>query len=165
MNSVEYVYYSLIITGLLVVIITFGLSSIVGYIVGYSFILAGFFFLGGYLLLTMPKNTGFLSALLGILPFICIIAVIVAYLVQIGKFKDRITNGHISSSYYSFSNIFLILIFLQSYVFYTALQDSQFKETHTLNKVYSGILNILSLFSAMTVITIYIILAFYSTDG
>lgn len=166
MNTVEYIYYSLIITGIIIVIITLGLSSIVGYIVGYSFIAAGFSLLAGYLMFKLTKASASLSIIYYTIgPILFIAGVLFYYLSIIGTYKNRITDGNISDSYYSFSNIFLLLILIQNYVFYNAIQDKQFKQTHSINKINSMVIYMLCLFSILTVITINIILAYFSTDG
>lgn len=165
MNAVEYIYYSLVITGILIVIITLGLSSIIGYIVGYSFIAAGFFLLAGYLMFKLSNTSGFFSSLTTIGPILVIVGVICYYLSIIGIYKDRITDGNISTSYYSFSNIFLLLILLENVVLYNALQDKQFKQTNSMNKINSMVVYLLGLFSIIVAITINIILAYFSTDG
>ena len=165
MNAVEFIYYSLIVTGVIITFITLGLSSITGYIVGYSFIISGFVLLVGYLLFKLSGNYGFFSLLTIVGPFIVIIAVIGYYLSILSQYQNRITDGNISDGYYSFSKIFLFLILMQSFIFYKSLQDKQFKESHTINKVNSMVIYLLGLLSALVAITINIILAYFSTDG
>ena len=140
-------------------------SSFNNLIVGYSFIISGFVLLVGYLLFKLSGNYGFLSLLTIIGPFIVIIAVIGYYLSILSQYQNRITDGNISVGYYSFSNIFLFLILMQSFVFFKALQDKQFKESHTINKINSMIIYLLGVLSALVAITINIILAYFSTDG
>jgi uncharacterized membrane protein len=158
MNSVEYIYYCLIISGIFIVIITLGLSSVVGYIVGYSFIVSGFILLAGYLLFKLSNKSDVSSIIFNIGPIIAIIGVITYYL-------SRITDGNISQTYYSFSNLFLTLVLVQSWVFYGALKDKQFQETKTMNRLYSSALYLLSLINVLIVISVHIILAYFSTDG
>lgn len=165
MNAVEYIYYSLVMTGIIIVIIALGLSSIIGYIVGYSFIAAGFFLLSGYLMFKLSNTSGFFSSLITIGPILVIVGVICYYLSIIGIYKNRITDGNISDSYYSFSNIFLFLILLVNIVLYNALQDKQFKQTNSINKINSMVTYLLGVFSIIVAITINIILAYFSTDG
>jgi hypothetical protein len=165
MNSVEYIYYCLIITGILIIIITTGLSSIIGYIVGYSFICSGFLLLLGYLLFKLNGSSNFLTTLTSIGPIIAIVGILAYYISILGIYKARISDGNIASGYYSFSNLFLILIFIQSYVFYKALQDKQFKQTNAMDKISSMVLYLLSVINILIVISIHIILAYFTTDG
>lgn len=165
MNSVEYIYYSLILTGILIIIITTGLSSVIGYIVGYSFICAGFLLLFGYFSFKLSGNADLLTILLNSGPILAIVGIIAYYISLLGIYKNRITDGNISSGYYSFSNLFLIIILIQSYVFYKALQDKQFKLTNTMNKISSMTLYLLSVISILIVISIHVILAYFTTDG
>uniref|UniRef100_A0A6C0BA61 Uncharacterized protein n=1 Tax=viral metagenome TaxID=1070528 RepID=A0A6C0BA61_9ZZZZ len=167
MNLIEYIYYSLIATGIIIIIITFGLSSIIGYIVGYSFIGAGFFLLAGYLMFKLSSSNkgGILSILTSIGPILVIVAAICYYLSIIGIYKDRITNGNIDPDYYSFSSGFLLCILFQTFFFYKAITTEEFKKTYTIDKVTSMILYFLGILSVVLVITINIILAYFSTDG
>jgi hypothetical protein len=165
MNSVEYIYYCLIISGIFIVIITLGLSSVVGYIVGYSFIVSGFILLAGYLLFKLSNKSDVSSIIFNIGPIIAIIGVITYYLSILGMYQKRITDGNISQTYYSFSNLFLTLVLVQSWVFYGALKDKQFQETKTMNRLYSSALYLLSLINVLIVISVHIILAYFSTDG
>ena len=86
---------------------------------------------------------------------------------MIGKYKDRIINGHISESYYTFSNILLFLTLLQNYILYKLLQKS---DTSQQNGLTQNLPTILMLFlvgvlSSVTVLTVSIILNYFTTDG
>jgi len=164
-NVVEFIYYALIVAGVIIIGIAQIMSSLVGSLVGYSFIITGLFFSTGYLLFQLSGNYGILSLLSIMGPFLVILGVIGYYISILTQYKQRITDGNIAGGYYSFSNIFLILVLLECFVFYWSLRDKQFEETHTINKVNSMLLYLLGLFGALSAITTHIILAYYSTDG
>lgn len=168
MNLIEYICYSLIATGIIIVILTLGLSSIIGYTVGYSFIGAGLFLLAGYIMfkLSATNKGGILSILSFIGPILVIVAAICYYLSVVGIYKDRITNGNIDPDYYSFSFGFLLCVLLFQILLYNkAITNEEFEKTYTLDKVTSMILYFLGILSIVLVITINIILAYFSTDG
>jgi len=168
MNSIEYIYYSLILTGIILIIMTAGISSIIGYIVGYSFIGAGFFLLAGYLMFKLSKSNnkgGILSILTSIGPILVIVGAICYYLSIIGIYKDRITNGNVGPEYYSVSTGFLLCILLQNFIFFRGISNEEFKRTYTLDKITSMMLYFIGILSIVLVITMNIILAYFSTDG
>jgi hypothetical protein len=106
-----------------------------------------------------------LNLLTNIGPIIAIVGILAYYISILGIYKARISDGNIASGYYSFSNLFLIVILIQSYVFYKALQDKQFKQTNAMDKISSMVLYLLSVISILIVISIHIILAYFTTDG
>lgn len=159
LNTVVSIYYGLIITGAIILSTLYGVYSLVGYMVGYSLIIVGILIMAGYLI----KLGNYLS---GIMSFL-IISPIVYYVYMIGKYKDRIINGHISESYYTFSNILLFLTLLQNYILYKLLQKS---DTSQQNGLTQNLPTILMLFlvgvlSSVTVLTVSIILNYFTTDG
>lgn len=165
MSAVENIYYSLIITGIFIIIITLSLSSVIGYLLGYSFIVAGYILMLGYLLFALSGKTTLSTMLTNVGPLIALIGVILYYLSIVGMYKDRISAGIVAPSYYSFSNIFLTLILIQTMVFYRGTQSNQFKQTLTINKMTSMMFYLLTVITVLTVISIHIILAYFSTDG
>lgn len=165
MGAVENIYYSLIITGIIIIIITLALSSVVGYLLGYSFIVAGYILMLGYLLFKLSGKTMLSTMLSNVGPLIATVGIILYYLSIVGIYKQRISQGIVAPSYYSFSNIFLTLVLIQTVVFYRATQTSQFKQSFTINRITSMMFYLLSLISILVVISIHVILAYFSTDG
>ena len=77
----------------------------------------------------------------------------------------QITDGHVAGGYYTFMNIFIVLLMVEFYIFYNGMQDKTFKTTGTVGKVTGMILYLMDLISIVTVITLGIILKYFSTDG
>jgi hypothetical protein len=119
----------------------------------------------GYLLFALSGKTTLSTMLSNVGPLIALIGVILYYLSIVGIYKDRISAGIVAPSYYSFSNIFLTLILIQTMVFYRGTQSNQFKQTLTINKITSMMFYLLTLITILVVISIHIILAYFSTDG
>ena len=166
MYSIEFIYYSLVFAGVAIIAITMGISSaIIGYLLGYSLIVAGYIILLGYLLFKLSGKLDFSTFLSVVGPLLAIVGVSIYYLSVVGIYNKRISDGIVAPSYYSFSNIFLTMILLQTFVFYKAMQDKQFKREDTINKMVSTLSYLLSLISVLVVISIHIILAYFSTDG
>jgi len=79
--------------------------------------------------------------------------------------KDRIIDKHISSNYYSFSNIFIILLLIQLYIVYNNISNEKFASTGKMSKVTTCIIYLLGVLDAICSIIIYTILTYFKTDG
>jgi hypothetical protein len=166
------IYNSLLVVGLIIVFSTIGsnaASSLTGTIIGYSFIITGILLLVGFLLNNMNNlagaNFSFLSGLITIGPFILLIGILIYMIYLLSYYFSQITAGHISGGYYTFMNIFIVLLTVEFYIFYNSIQDKAFKTNGTIGKVTGMILYLLELVSIVTVITLGIILKYFSTDG
>jgi hypothetical protein len=144
-------------------------SNLTGTIIGYSFIVTGTLLLIGYLLNNMNATSGsnfsLISSLVTIGPFVLLIGILIYMIYLLSYYFSQITAGHISSGYYTFMNIFIILLMVEFYVFYNGTQDKVFKTTGTIGKITGMILYLLELVSIVTAITLGIVLKYFSTDG
>jgi hypothetical protein len=144
-------------------------SNLTGTIIGYSFIVTGALLLVGYLLNNMNTMAGstfsFISSLITVGPIVLLIGILTYMIYLLSYYFSQITAGHISSGYYTFMNIFIILLMVEFYVFYNSTQDKVFKTTGAIGKITGMILYLLELVSIVTVITLGIILKYFSTDG
>jgi hypothetical protein len=166
------IYNSLLLVGLIIIFCTVGsntASNLTGTIIGYSFIVTGILLLIGYLLNNMNTIVGssfsLLSSLITVGPFVLLIGILVYMIYLLSYYFSQITAGHISNGYYTFMNIFIVLLMVEFYIFYNSMQDKVFKTTGTIGKVTGMILYLLELVSIVTVITLGIILRYFSTDG
>jgi hypothetical protein len=98
-------------------------------------------------------------------PFLLMLAVIGLILYLIIKYSKIISEGHVSSSYYTFSNISIILFLLQIYLLYGNMDTEQFKQTHKLSSVTSSLIYLLGVISCMSAMILYTILNYFTTDG
>jgi hypothetical protein len=166
------IYNSLIVVGLIIIFCTVGsntASNLTGTIIGYSFIITGALLLVGYLLSNMNTTSGsnfsLISSLITIGPILLLIGILIYMIYLLSYYFSQITAGHISSGYYTFMNIFIVLLMVEFYIFYNSTQDKVFKTTGAIGKITGMILYLLELVSIVTVITLGIILRYFSTDG
>jgi hypothetical protein len=169
------VYKGFIVAGLVSFIVGFftqGITSLNSYIAGYSILILAIAMMliiifNNILKVTEASST--LQTISAILmssgPFLLMLAVISLVLYLIVKYKNNIIENHVSSGYYSFSNITALLIFIQLYVIYTNIFTDKFQNTGKIEKVTSSIIYLLGVLSSMTVAILYIILKYYTTDG
>uniref|UniRef100_A0A6C0HBX7 Uncharacterized protein n=1 Tax=viral metagenome TaxID=1070528 RepID=A0A6C0HBX7_9ZZZZ len=174
-------YVSLIVVGIILLFITVGSTSmdnLNGTIAGYSLIAAGILILIGFLMMnlstssekkpeSLTKNNRqiIMSFFYTSGPFLVTVGIISYILYLLITYKDRIAEGNIAPGYVSFANISIILILMQLLLFYFGTKKSSFKETSRLDRVYSGLLYFVGILNIITVITIGIILRYFSTDG
>ena len=166
------IYNSLLVVGVIIIFCTMGsnsASNLTGTIIGYSFIVTGILLLIGYLLNNMNSISGssfsLISSLITVGPFVLLIGILTYMIYLLSYYFSQITAGHISSGYYTFMNIFIVLLMIEFYVFYNGTQDKVFKTTGTVGKITGMILYLLELVSIVTAITLGIVLKYFSTDG
>jgi len=191
-NSMMKTFYTvLIIIGIIILFSTVGttsMDSLIGTIVGFSLIGAGIALLICLLLyniyanqhsvglgyqrsnnpnspLLMDKRNIFMTGLYTTGPFL-VLLLIIGYIIYLtNTYKVRISEGNVAPGYVSFTNVSILLIMLQLWLFYSAMQQDNFKDTGRLDRVYSMLLYFIGIINIVSVITLYIILARYSTDG
>ena len=166
------IYNSFLVVGIIIIISTIGsnsASSLTGTIVGYSFVVIGTLLLTGYLLNKMNATSGstfsLINGLVSIGPFVALIGILVYMIYIISYYFSQITEGHVSSGYYNFMNVFVILLALQFYIFYNSIREAEFETRGTIGKVTGMTLYLLELCSIVTAITLNVILKHFSTDG
>jgi len=139
-------------------------SSLTGTITGYSFIITGTLLLMGYLMNNM-KGLSIISQLITVGPFVVLIGILVYMIYLLSFYFNQITNGNVSNGYYSFMNIFVVLLMVQMFIFYNGTRDKSFIETGAIGKVTGLVLYFLEIINIIVVITLGIILKYFSTDG
>uniref|UniRef100_A0A6C0K4F5 V-ATPase proteolipid subunit C-like domain-containing protein n=1 Tax=viral metagenome TaxID=1070528 RepID=A0A6C0K4F5_9ZZZZ len=166
-NWYSNIYNSLIVVGIIIIICTMGsssASSLTGTITGYSFIITGTLLLMGYLMNNM-KGLSIISQLITVGPFVVLIGILVYMIYLLSFYFNQITNGNVSNGYYSFMNIFVVLLMVQMFIFYNGTRDKSFIETGAIGKVTGLVLYFLEIINIIVVITLGIILKYFSTDG
>jgi len=173
-------YISLITVGVILLLATIGstsMNNLSGSIAGYSLVGAGILLLISYLLygifankneqsiLLKNNRTSIMSAIYTTGPFFVVLGIISYSLYLLIKYKDRISQGNVAPGYQSFTIASIILILIQIGLFYIGTQKEGFKKTSRLDRVYSMLLYLIGIINIVIVITLYIILNFYSTDG
>ena len=169
------IYKGLLISSVVAFIVGFfstGNVSIDAYITGYSVLILGIMMIliilfNGILKITQGQSTFQLiyTILMSTGPFILMLGVISFVLYLMITYKGNITSDQVSQSYYSFSNITIILLLIQLYIVYTNISTPKFEETGKISKVTSSIVYLLGVLSAISSIIIYTILKYFTTDG
>lgn len=163
-------YISLITVGIILLFATIGstsMDSLNGTIAGYFLIAIGMAILISFIIGISSKNgsQNIISAIFSVGPFFVTIGIVAYILYLLFTYKDRIAQGNIAPGYANFTNISVILILLQLFLFYMGTQKQSFQRDNKLDRVYSGLLYFVGVINIVAVITIGIILKYFSTDG
>jgi hypothetical protein len=137
---------------------TNGLSALLG---GYSGLLLGMLFIM-LVSLIFTKTT-----YLDMFPVVMIIIITGLLMIYIDRYFDSISSGNVSSYYSSFSLLSAVFLFTQIIIVFTAIYGKSEEEQNT--KLFKdttfSLLGLLSVINILAVITIGIVLHFYSTQG
>ena len=98
-------------------------------------------------------------------PFALMIINIVYTVVLLISNQDVISEGHVSPGYFTFINISIILVLIQLYIFLTTLKDNNPTLLNRLPPQSSGFMGLLGILNGVCMITLYIILTYFRTDG
>ena len=163
-------YISLITVGIILLFATIGstsMDSLNGSIAGYFLIAIGMAILISFIIGISSKNgsQNIISAIFSVGPFFVTIGIVAYILYLLFTYNDRIAEGNIAPGYANFTNISVILILLQLFLFYMGTQKQSFQRDNKLDRVYSGLLYFVGVINIVAVITIGIILKYFSTDG
>ena len=154
------VLVAIIIASCIIILITSnmtdknGLSALIG---GYSGLLLGMLFI--ILLNFVFKRYSYFD-MFPLLMIIIIIGLLVSYL---GIYFDKISSGEVSSYYVSFSLLSTLFLFTQIIMIFSAIYKSQNKNLFSYTSF--SLLGLLSIINIIIVLTIGIVLHFYSTQG
>ena len=159
-KKVMYIPVVVIITSIIIIIITTnatntnGLSALLG---GYSGLMLGILFVT--ILSWVYTKTIYLE----MLPVLIITGFLIFYL---SKYFDKISRGEVSSYYSSFSVLSIIFLFTQVTIIFSSMFDALKNSNEKLfSKNTSTLLRLFGVINFLIVLTIGIILQFYSTDG
>jgi hypothetical protein len=165
-SIISIIYSTLIIVGVILLLITLGTitsSSIVGSMVGYSLIGGGVLLLISNLIykLLNNKHSNIFSYIYTVGPFLILLGIVIYSLYLIITYNSSIVNGNVSSGYVKFTNISIILILLQLYLFFVGTKN----ENEIIDKKSSMLLYLIGIINIIIMITLGIILASFTTDG
>ena len=169
------VYKALILTSVIAFLISFfssGTISLGAILAGYSVLILGILMILLILFNQIMKGTqdqSMLQILYSILlmagPFLLMLGVIGFVLYLIIFYKNIIIDGYISDSYYTFSNITIILLLLQIYIVFTNINTDRFETTGKISKVTSSLIYLLGVLTIMSSLIIFTVLKYFRTDG
>ena len=101
---------------------------------------------------------------LNLIPFVIMLGVISSLIYFNTIYRDVIIEGRISSGFNVFSNIITILLFMQTYIIYSAVSSKSFEEKGISN-ITAGIILLLAVLSGIATNIIRTILKYFTTDG
>lgn len=169
------IYKAFILAALVAFIIgifTKGDLSLGAYISGYSVLILGIMMILLILfnnVLRTTENQSILHIIYSIImssgPFILMLGIIGFLLYMMIFYKNKIINEQVSNSYYSFSNVTIILILLQLYIIYSNISTDKFISSGKLSKVTSSIIYLINVLTIISSIILFTILKYYTTDG
>ena len=152
---------AVIISSFIIIIITTGitntngLSSLIG---GYIGLLLGIIFI---IILNMP-----IGNLLDLVPFASIIVIVSLIIYYLFTYFDNISSGQISSYYGSFSVVSTIFLATQIIILFSAFFNSSGDlSTKILSDKTFALLSLIAVINLLVVITLGVVLHFYSTQG
>jgi hypothetical protein len=169
------VYKALIIASVVSFLISFFSTGNMSYnslISGYSTLTLGIMLILTILIskiLEITKNDPvsqmFITILVSLGPFLLMLAVIGFILYLIIFYKTPILENHVSQSYYTFSNITIILLLIQIYIVYKNINTKEFDISGKISKVTSSLIYLIGVLTSFSAMIIYIILKYFRTDG
>jgi hypothetical protein len=112
-----------------------------------------------------PASQMFITILVSLGPFLLMLAVIGFILYLIIFYKTPILENHVSQSYYTFSNITIILLLIQIYIVYKNINTKEFDISGKISKVTSSLIYLIGVLSSLSAMIIYIVLKYFRTDG
>ena len=159
-KKVIYIPFAIIITSIIIILVTTnvinanGLSALLG---GYSGLTLGILFV------TILSWVYTKRIYLEMFPVLIISCCLIFYLT---KYFDKISKGEVSSYYSSFSVLSTIFLFTQLTIIFSSIFDALKNSNEKLfSKYTSTLLGLFGVINFLIVLTIGIVLQFYSTDG
>lgn len=169
------VYKALIIASVVSFLISFFSTGNMSYnslISGYSTLTLGIMLILTILIskiLEVTKNEAasqmFITILISLGPFLLMLTVIGFILYLIIFYKTPILDNHVSQSYYTFSNITVILLLIQIYIVYKNINTKEFDASGKISKVTSSLIYLIGVLSSLSAMILYIVLKYFRTDG
>lgn len=163
LKKVMYIPLSVIFASFIIIIVTTsmtdtnGLSALFG---GYSGLLIGMLFM--MILITTFTESKYLD----MFPIVMILIIVSLLLFYLGTYFERISKGEISQYYFSFSILSTIFLLAQSSIVVNSINDSINNPGKGLfSDTTFSLLGLISVINILIVLTLGIILKFYSTQG
>ena len=98
-------------------------------------------------------------------PFIVLLGIIGYSLYLLIVYQDRISNGHVTTEYNTFSSISIALMLIEIYIFYDALNSKLFNTTGHMSKISFSFMYLIGVINISCVLIMGTILKYFITDG
>lgn len=161
------IYKACIYASIVAFLIGFFTSSKVSfgaYIAGYSVLTIGILLLLMLLFVDTLKHSpqaGILSLVVLSGPFWLMLGIVGLMLYCLVRYQSSLVQGHVAPSFYSFSNITVLLLLLQLGIVLSSVQGGRL----LLSRLNATVMYLLGVLSAISSITLFNILKYFSTDG
>lgn len=162
-KKVMNVIFSIIVASCIIILITAnmtdsnGLSALMG---GYSGLLLGALFI---IILNLVFKQ---STYIDMIPVLMIVIILGLLLQYLYRYFDQISLGNVSGYYSTFSLLSTLFLFTQLIIIFGSIYNkNESSGTHLFTSTTFSLLGLLSVINILIVITIGIVLHFYSTQG
>lgn len=98
-------------------------------------------------------------------PFALMIGNIIYTVALLLSNQEVISAGHVSPGFFTFINISTILVLIQLYIFLTTKKDNNPTQLTRLPPTSSAFIGLIGILNIVCMITVYIILTYFRTDG
>jgi hypothetical protein len=171
------IYSSLLLVTICLFLVNFfvsGTSKIACSIAGYSCVSTAILMILGFSLYNLNKVSDmshytnisyFIHLFMVSGPFILLLGIIGYSLYLLITYQNRISDGHTSNEYSTFSSISIILTLIEIYVFYEAMNSKLFMTTGKLPRISYSVMYLIGIINVVCVMIIGTILKYFTTDG
>jgi len=162
-NKIMNVPITIVIASFIIIIITTSMTdsnALKALIGGYSGYMLGMLFI--LILNLIFKKTTYLD----MFPVIFTLVITSLLIFYLSTYFDKISSGEISSYYYNFSILSTVFLFTQTIIIFNALKSNEnMTSSRLFNDTTFSLLGLFGVINFLLVITLGIILHFYSTQG
>jgi hypothetical protein len=155
--------YAVVIASFIIIWITTGMTSqngLTALISGYSGLLAALVFLVVLGWTNMDQTVPIMTRLTSFIPFIVLIFIISLLVAYLSIYFERISTDQMSTYYYTFSHMSTLFLAVQIGILFRSILTTSSMDPKTFS-----ILMLLGTINAIIVISLGVILKFYSTQG
>jgi hypothetical protein len=166
-KSITNIVYAIVIASGLVILITTGLTNqnaVIGLITSYGSILAAILLLLAWVF-KYTIDTSYYNKLLLMLPFIVLIILVSMILTYLSVYFNRITSNKISDYYFLFSRLSALFLILQLFIIFSSVSNVNFAKTKSIENNTFAVLMLMATLNTIWVVSLGVILKYYSTDG
>ena len=162
-NKIMNVPITIVIASFIIIIITTSMTdsnALKALIGGYSGYMLGMLFI--LILNLIFKKTTYLD----MFPVIFTLVITSLLIFYLSTYFDKISSGEISSYYYNFSILSTVFLFTQTIIIFNSLKSNEnMTSSRLFNDTTFSLLGLFGVINFLLVITLGIILHFYSTQG
>lgn len=162
-NKIMNVPITIVIASFIIIIITTSMTdsnALKALIGGYSGYMLGMLFI--LILNLIFKKTTYLD----MFPVIFTLVITSLLIFYLSTYFDKISSGEISSYYYNFSILSTVFLFTQTIIIFNALKSNEnMTSSRLFNDTTFSLLGLFGVINFLLVITLGIIIHFYSTQG